>query len=112
MAHEDNHNMIVGLDIGTSKVVALVAEVTAEGELNIIGVGMHPTRGLKKGVVINIESTVQSLQHAINQAQKMAECNIHSVFVGIAGSHIRSQNSDGIVAIRNREVSHGDLERV
>jgi cell division protein FtsA len=112
MAHENNHNMIVGLDIGTSKVVALVAEVTPDGELNIIGIGTHPTRGLKKGVVINIESTVQSLQHAINEAQAMADCNIHSVFVGIAGSHIRSQNSDGIVAIRNREVSYADLERV
>ncbi len=112
MAHENNHNMIVGLDIGTSKVVALVAEVTPDGELNIIGIGTHPTRGLKKGVVINIESTVQSLQHAINEAQTMADCNIHSAFVGIAGSHIRSQNSDGIVAIRNREVSYADLERV
>lgn len=112
MAHENNHNMIVGLDIGTSKVVALVAEVTPDGELNILGIGTHPTRGLKKGVVVNIESTVQSLQYAIEEAQKMAACHIHSVFVGIAGSHIRSQNSDGIVAIRDREVSRADLERV
>ncbi|HHX36108.1 MAG TPA: cell division protein FtsA [Gammaproteobacteria bacterium] len=112
MAHENNHNMIVGLDIGTSQVVALVAEVTPEGELNIIGIGTHPTRGLKKGVVINIESTVQSVQRAIEEAQTMAACHIHSAFVGIAGSHIRSQNSDGIVAIRDREVSRADLERV
>ena len=112
MAHENNHNMIVGLDIGTSKVVALVAEVTPDGELNILGIGTHPTRGLKKGVVVNIESTVQSLQRAIEEAQKMAACHIHSVFVGIAGSHIRSQNSDGTVAIRDREVSRADLERV
>ncbi len=112
MAHENNHNMIVGLDIGTSKVVALVAEVTPDGELNILGIGTHPTRGLKKGVVVNIESTVQSLQRAIEEAQNMAACHIHSVFVGIAGSHIRSQNSDGIVAIRDREVSRADLERV
>ncbi len=112
MAHENNHNMIVGLDIGTSKVVALVAEVTPDGELNIIGIGTNPVRGLKKGVVVNIESTVQSLQAAINEAQKVADCSIHSVFVGIAGSHIRSQNSDGIVAIRNGEVSRADLERV
>ncbi|NLC99189.1 MAG: cell division protein FtsA [Gammaproteobacteria bacterium] len=112
MAHENNHNMIVGLDIGTSKVVALVAEVTPDGELNIIGIGTNPVRGLKKGVVVNIESTVQSLQSAINEAQKVADCSIHSVFVGIAGSHIRSQNSDGIVAIRNGEVSRADLERV
>src|SRR5690554_251447 len=112
MANENNHNMIVGLDIGTSKVVALVAEVTPDGELNIVGIGTHPTRGLKKGVVINIESTVQSVQHAIEEAQIMADCHIHSVFVGIAGSHIRSQNSDGTVAIRDREVSRADLERV
>ncbi len=112
MAHENNHNMIVGLDIGTSKVVALVAEVTPDGGLNILGIGTHPTRGLKKGVVVNIESTVQSLQHAIEEAQTMAACHIHSAFVGIAGSHIRSQNSDGIVAIRDREVSRADLERV
>ena len=112
MAHENNHNMIVGLDIGTSKVVALVAEVTPDGELNIIGIGTSPVRGLKKGVVVNIEATVQSLQAAINEAQKVADCSIHSVFVGIAGSHIRSQNSDGIVAIRNGEVSRADLERV
>ena len=112
MAHENNHNMIVGLDIGTSKVVALVAEVTPDGELNILGIGTHPTRGLKKGVVVNIESTVQSLQRAIEEAQTMAACHIHSVFVGIAGSHIRSQNSDGTVAIRDREVSRADLERV
>ncbi|NLZ79682.1 MAG: cell division protein FtsA [Gammaproteobacteria bacterium] len=112
MAHENNHNMIVGLDIGTSKVVALVAEVTPDGELNIIGLGTHPVRGLKKGVVVNIESTVQSLQHAIDEAQKVADCSIHSVFVGIAGSHIRSQNSDGIVAIREGEVSREDLGRV
>ncbi|MDD2221969.1 MAG: cell division protein FtsA [Pseudomonas sp.] len=112
MALENNHNMIVGLDIGTSKVVALIAEVTPEGELNIVGIGTHPTRGLKKGVVVNIESTVQSLQHAIEEAQKMAACHVHSVFVGIAGNHIRSQNSDGIVAIREREVSRADLERV
>ncbi|HKM36337.1 MAG TPA: cell division protein FtsA [Thiopseudomonas sp.] len=112
MAHENNHNMIVGLDIGTSKVVALVAEVTPDGELNIIGLGTHPVRGLKKGVVVNIESTVQSLQRAIDEAQKVADCDIYSVFVGIAGSHIRSQNSDGIVAIRDGEVSRADLERV
>ena len=112
MAHENNHNMIVGLDIGTSKVVPLVAEVPPDGELIILCIGTHPTRGLKKGVVVNIESTVQSLQHAIEEAQTMAACHIHSAFVGIAGSHIRSQNSDGIVAIRDREVSRADLERV
>ncbi|MFT0213215.1 cell division protein FtsA [Pseudomonas sp. F1_0610] len=112
MAGESNPKMIVGLDIGTSKVVALVAELDREGAINIVGLGMHATRGLKKGVVVNIESTVQSIQGALDEAQQMAECRIHSAFVGLAGNHIRSLNSDGSVAIRNREVSDADLERV
>ncbi len=104
--------MIVGLDIGTSKVVALVGEVADDGQLEIVGIGTHPSRGLKKGVVVNIESTVQSIQRAIEEAQLMAGCRIHSAFVGVAGNHIRSLNSHGIVAIRDREVSSADLERV
>ncbi|MDY0006535.1 MAG: cell division protein FtsA [Spongiibacteraceae bacterium] len=104
--------MIVGLDIGTSKVVALVGAVTDNGELEIVGIGSHPSRGLKKGVVVNIESTVQSIQRAIEEAELMAGCQIHSAFVGIAGSHIRSLNSHGIVAIRDREVFALDIERV
>ena len=104
--------MIVGLDIGTSKVVALVGEVADDGTLEIVGIGTHPSRGLKKGVVVNIESTVQSIQRAIEEAQLMAGCRIHSAFVGVAGNHIRSLNSHGIVAIRDREVSSADLERV
>lgn len=104
--------MIVGLDIGTSKVVALVGEIGADGELEIVGIGSHPSRGLKKGVVVNIESTVQSIQRAIEEAELMAGCQIHSVYAGIAGSHIRSQNSHGIVAIRDGEVAPADIERV
>jgi cell division protein FtsA len=105
-------NRIVGLDIGTSKVVALVGEVDADGNLEIIGIGSHKSTGLKKGVVVNIELTVQSIQRAIEEAELMAGCQIHSVYAGIAGSHIRSLNSHGIVAIRDREVQPADVERV
>jgi cell division protein FtsA len=104
--------MIVGLDIGTSKVVAIVGEVSPQGEIEIIGIGSHPSKGLKKGVVVNIESTVHSIQRAVEEAELMAGCQIHSVYAGIAGSHIRSLNSHGIVAIRDREVTPGDVERV
>jgi len=112
MTKKSDKNMIIGLDIGTSKVVAIVGEVNPEDEIEIIGLGSHPSRGLKKGVVINIESTVQSIQRAIEEAELMAGCQIQSVYAGIAGSHIRSINSHGIVAIREREVSNGDLDRV
>jgi len=105
-------NMIVALDIGTSKVVCLVAEVTADDRVEVIGIGSHPSRGLKRGVVVNIESTVNSIQRAIEEAELMAGCKIHSVTVGIAGSHINSMNSHGIVAVRDREVTDYDLERV
>ncbi|MDN5597509.1 MAG: cell division protein FtsA, partial [Pseudomonas sp.] len=98
MANVQSGKMIVGLDIGTSKVVALVGEVGEDGAIEIVGIGTHPSRGLKKGVVVNIESTVQSIQRAIEEAQLMAGCRIHSAFVGVAGNHIRSLNSHGIVA--------------
>jgi len=104
--------LIVGLDIGTSKVVALIGSITDEGEIEIVGIGTHPSRGLKKGVVVNIESTVQSIQRAVEEAELMAGCQVHSVYAGIAGSHIRSLNSHGIVAIRDREVLALDVERV
>ncbi|HXK56380.1 MAG: cell division protein FtsA [Gammaproteobacteria bacterium] len=112
MTKKAEKNLIVGLDIGTSKVVAIVGEVKPDGEIEIIGIGSHPSRGLKKGVVVNIESTVQSIQRAVEEAELMAACEIHSVHAGIAGSHIRSLNSHGIVAIKDREVTHGDMERV
>lgn len=106
------NKLIVGLDIGTSKVVAIVGEVTLQGTIKVVGVGSHPSRGMKKGVVVNIESTVQSIQRAIEEAELMAGCQIHSVYAGIAGSHIRSMNSHGIVAIKDREVVQTDIERV
>jgi len=112
MAHSSGGRMIVGLDIGTSKVVAIVGEVSADGDLSIVGIGSHKSVGMKKGVVVNIESTVQSIQRAVEEAELMAGCEIHSVYVGIAGSHIRSLNSHGIVAIKDREVYSQDLDRV
>lgn len=117
MTKKSDRDLIVGLDIGTSKVVAIVAAPIldagpSENKLEIIGIGTHPARGMKKGVVVNIESTVQSIQRAVEEAELMAGCQIHSVYAGIAGSHIRSLNSHGTVAIRDKEVTQGDVERV
>jgi cell division protein FtsA len=109
---EQYNNMIVALDIGTSKVVALVAEVDPDGTIRVVGIGSHPSRGMKKGVVVNIESTVVSIQRAVEEAELMAGCKIHSVTVGISGNHINSLNSHGIVAIHDREVIEQDLDRV
>ncbi len=105
-------NLLVAIDIGTSKVVAIVGEVSPTGDVHIIGVGSSPSRGLKRGVVVNIESTVTSIQRAIQEAELMAGCQIHSVYTGIAGSHIRSLNSHGIVAIKDQEVIQADIDRV
>ncbi len=112
MTKTTEKKLIVGLDIGTSKVVAIVGEVNHGDRIDIIGIGSHPSRGLKKGVVVNIESTVQSIQRAVEEAELMAGCQIHSVFTGIAGSHIKSLNSHGIVAIRDTECNAQDVERV
>ena len=112
MSKRGDKNLIVGLDIGTSKVVAIVGEINDEGGIEVIGIGSHPSRGLKKGVVVNIESTVHSIQRAIEEAELMAGCDIHSVYTGIAGSHVRSLNSHGIVGVRDKEVSAGDVDRV
>jgi len=109
---KSDSNMIVGLDIGTSKVVAIVGEASEDGTIEVIGIGSHPSRGLKKGVVVNIESTVHSIQRAVEEAELMAGCQIDSVYAGIAGSHIRSLNSHGIVAVRDREVYSQDVDRV
>ena len=105
-------NLIVGLDIGTSKIVAIVAEVMSEGRLEIIGMGSHPSRGLKKGVVVNIETTVNAIQRALEEAELMADCKIREVITGIAGSHIKSFNSRGMVAIKDKEVAQADVDRV
>lgn len=112
MPGKSEKELIVGLDIGTSKVVAIVGEVQDDGELEVIGFGSHPSRGLKRGVVVNIEATVNSIQRAVEEAELMAGCEIQSVYTGIAGSHVRSLNSHGIVAIRDREVGRSDVERV
>ena len=112
MVKKPEKNLIVALDIGTSKIAVLVGEVGLDNSIEVIGFGTHPSRGLKRGVVVNIESTVQSIQRAIEEAELMAGCQVHSAFTGIAGSHIESLNSHGIVAIRDREVNQADVDRV
>jgi cell division protein FtsA len=108
----DNKKLIVGLDVGTSKIAAIVAEIKPEGGFEIIGMGSHPSRGLKKGVVVNIETTVNAIQRALEEAELMADCKIREVYTGIAGSHIRSFNSQGMVAVKDKEVALADIERV
>ena len=112
MGKRPDKNLIIGLDVGTSKVSCLVGEVAPDNTIEVIGIGTQPSRGLKKGVVVNIESTVQSIQRAVEEAELMAGCEIRSVFAGIAGSHVRSLNSHGVVAIRDREVSDVDVQQV
>jgi cell division protein FtsA len=112
MLRKQEKNLVVGLDIGTSKVVAIVGEVSPDGDVEVIGVGSHPSRGLKKGVVVNIESTVHSIQRAVEEAELMAGCEIRSVYAGIAGGHIECLNSHGSAAIREKEVTAADVERV
>ena len=112
MNRTQDKSLLVAMDIGTSKIVTIVGEVSDDGEIEIIGLGSHPSNGLKKGVVVNIESTVLSMQRSAEEAELMAGCQIHSVYAGIAGSHIRSLNSHGIVAIRDREVTQIDVDRV
>ena len=108
----EDKNLIVGLDIGTSKIVTIVAELLPEGTLKVIGLGQHPSRGLKKGVVVNIDSTMQAIQRSIEEAELMADCKIKTVFTGIAGSHIKSLNSHGMVKIKDAEVTQTDVDRV
>ena len=108
----ETKDLIVGLDIGTSKIIAIVAEVKPEGGFEVIGMGSSPSRGLKKGVVVNIETTVSAIQRALEEAELMADCKISEVYTGIAGSHIKSFNSHGMVAIKDKEVSRLDVDRV
>jgi cell division protein FtsA len=103
---------IVGLDIGTTKICCIIGEVNEEGGIDIIGIGQHPSRGLRKGVVVNIETTVESIKCAVEEAELMAGMEIDSVYVGIAGGHIRGFNSHGIIAVKNKEVSQADINRV
>ena len=109
---KESKHLIVGLDIGTSKIAAIVAEMRPEGGFEVIGMGSSSSRGLKKGVVVNIESTVNAIQRALEEAELMADCKIRDVWTGIAGSHIRSFNSHGMVAIKDREVAQNDVDRV
>ena len=108
----ETKNLLVALDIGTSKIIAIVAEITAEGAIEVLGIGQHPSKGLKKGVVVNIETTVHGIQRALEEAELMADCKIRDVLTGIAGSHIKSFNSHGMVAIQDKEVSQSDVDKV
>lgn len=108
----DIKDLIVALDIGTSKVVAVVAEILPEGRFEVLGLGQHESRGMRKGVVVNIESTVNSIQRALEEAELMADCKIREVYTGIAGSHISSFNSSGMVAVKDKEVTATDVARV
>lgn len=112
MAKRTAKNLLVGLDIGTSKVVAIIGDLSADGGIEVIGVGTHPSRGLSRGVVVDIEATTQSIRRAIEEAELMAGCRVQSVYAGISGSHVKAFNSQGIVAVRNKEVSEVDKERV
>jgi cell division protein FtsA len=112
MVRKPEKSLVVGLDVGTSKIVAIVGEMQADGSVEVIGLGSHPSRGLKRGVIVDMTSTEQAIQRAVEEAELMAGCEIHSVFAGISGNHIRSLNSDGTVAIKDKEVSEGDVERV
>lgn len=109
MSRKDD--LVVGLDIGTTKICAVVGERTENG-INIVGIGTHPSKGLRRGVVVDIDSTVDSIKRAVEEAELMADCEISSVYVGIAGGHIRGFNSRGIVAVKDREVREGDVKRV
>lgn len=110
MARRDN--IVVGLDIGTTKICAIVGEIKEQGRVDIIGIGQHPSRGLRKGVVVNIESTVESIRRAVEEAELMAGVKITSVYAGIAGGHIKGFNSRAVVAIKDKEITQGDVDRV
>ncbi len=112
MNRKGDKSLIVGLDIGTSKVVALVGEYSPGNPIEVIGIGSHESRGLKRGVVVDIESTVQSIQRAVQEAEMMAGCEISSVYASISGSHTQCRNSPGIVPIKDGEVTYGDLDNV
>ncbi len=110
--NRETKNLIVALDIGTSKIVTIVAEIKPEGTLEVIGVGMHESSGMRKGMVVNIDATVAAIQRALGDAELMADCKIREVYTGIAGSHIRSSNANGMVKIKDKEVTQADIDRV
>lgn len=109
--NRESKNLIVGLDIGTSKIACIVAEIRAEGTLEVIGAGMHQSSGMKKGMVVNIDATVAAIQRALEEAELMADCKIREVYTGIAGGHIRSSNANGMIKIKDKEVAHTDIVR-
>ncbi|MDL1983792.1 MAG: cell division protein FtsA, partial [Deltaproteobacteria bacterium] len=108
---QEKEEIVVGLDIGTTKICAVVGEISGD-EINIVGIGTHPSIGLRKGVVVNIESTVDSIKKAVEEAELMAGCEISSIYAGIAGGHITGFNSRGIVAVKSSEITELDVERV
>lgn len=110
--NRDSKNLIVGLDIGTSKIVTIVAELKPEGSLEVVGVGMHESSGMRKGMVVNIDDTVTAIQRSLEEAELMADCKISAVYTGIAGSHIKSSNAKGMVKIKDKEVTQADIDRV
>ena len=112
MPKKSEKPLVVGLDIGTSKIVAIVGEIQTDGTVEVIGLGSHQSRGLRRGVVVDMASTEQAILRAVEEAELMAGCEIQSVFSGISGNHIRSQNSDGTVAIKDKEVTEQDVDRV
>ena len=111
MTKKDN-SLVVGLDIGTSKVVAVVADTSVDNQIEILGVGMCPSTGMRKGIIVNVDATVNAIARAIEEAELMAGCQIHSVYVGIVGNHLRGINSHGMVAVANREITALDVENV
>lgn len=111
MAQDERGNLIVGLDIGTTKICAVVGEAHGD-QVDIIGIGMHPSTGMRRGVVVNIETTVNSIRKAVEEAERMAGCDISAVYVGIAGSHIKGFNSKGLIPIRHQEIRQDDIDRV
>lgn len=110
--YKENKRLIVGLDIGTSKIVTIVAELKSDGSLEVIGVGMHESSGMRKGMVVNIDETVAAIQRSLEEAELMADCKISTVYTGIAGSHIKSSNAKGMVKIKDKEVTQADIDRV
>ena len=110
--NRDASNIIVGMDIGTSKIVTIVGEIMPEGTLEVIGVGMHDSSGMKKGMVVNIDATVAAIQRSLETAELMADCKISSIVTGIAGSHIKGANGKGMIKIKDKEVTQADIDRV
>lgn len=111
MSREAKRDLIVGLDIGTSKIVAIVAELDAEGQMSVLGLGTQPSKGLRRGVVVNIEATVNSISRAIEEAELMCDCKVSEVYTGIAGAHIKSKDSNGMAVVREKEVTQFDVDR-